>query len=291
MADPTDTDDDETAVLEAPQDEPSTVDEPEGDAPAIDEDEPEEVSITFGDEATPDDDEIPEEELTPKGRAAWAKLRIERTAARREARELKQRLEAQQTQAAPAPVSLGAKPTLEGADFDGEKFAEQLEAWHEQRQKVESEQRKRQEQQQQAESAWRERLGTYGKAKAELKVPDFDAAELAVQETFSLTQQGVMLKGCTNPAQMVYALGKNPKKAKELSALTDPVDFAFAIAKLETQLKVTPRATAPLPEKAIRGTAPGSAQSSRTLDALKETARRTGDYSAYMAAKRKAEGR
>ena len=47
----------------------------------------------------------------------------------------------------------------------------------------------------------------------------------------------------------MYALGKNPKKAKELGEITDPVKFAFAVAKLETQLTVTSRKQVPPPEK------------------------------------------
>jgi hypothetical protein len=56
-----------------------------------------------------------------------------------------------------------------------------------------------------------------------------------------------MLQGADNPALVVYALGKNPKKAKELSEIKDPVKFAFAVAKLEKELKVTNRRAAPHP--------------------------------------------
>jgi hypothetical protein len=78
---------------------------------------------------------------------------------------------------------------------------------------------------------------------------------------------------------VVYALGKNPKKAKELASITDPVKFAFAVAKLEAQLKVAPRKTPPPPEGAIRSTAPISGTVDSNLDRLRSEAERTGDYS------------
>ena len=79
---------------------------------------------------------------------------------------------------------------------------------------------------------------------------------------------------------------KNPAKAKELSSITDPVKFAFAVAKLEAQLKVTPRKAPPPPERAVRGTAPVSGTVDSTLERLREEAARTGDMSKVMAYRR-----
>ena len=92
------------------------------------------------------------------------------------------------------------------------------------------------------------------KAKSELKVSDFEDAEEVVASLFSVTQRGIIINGSDSHALMVYAIGKNPAKAKELAAITDPVKFCFAVAKMETQLKVTPRKLAPPPERRIGGT-------------------------------------
>jgi hypothetical protein len=81
----------------------------------------------------------------------------------------------------------------------------------------------------------------------------------------------------------VYALGKNPKKLKELASITDPVKFAFAIAKLETQLKVSNKKPAPPPEKVVGGTAPIRGAVDSTLERLRADAERTGDYSKVFA--------
>ena len=132
----------------------------------------------------------------------------------------------------------------------------------------------------------RAKLNSYSKAKTELKVKDFDDAEATVQETLNSTQQGIILQGAENPALLVYALGKNPKKAKELASITDPVKYAFAVAKLETQLKVTNRKAAPPPEKTVRGTGPVSGTVDSQLERLRADAEKTGDYSKVMAYKR-----
>ena len=128
-----------------------------------------------------------------------------------------------------------------------------------------------------AQTAWQAKLDTYGTQKSALKVRDFEDAEATAQEVLSVTQQGVILSGADNPAVVVYALGKNPKKAKELAAISDPVKFAFAVAKLETQLKVTPRKSAPLPESTVRGSARSSGAADSTLERLRVEADRTGD--------------
>jgi hypothetical protein len=124
---------------------------------------------------------------------------------------------------------------------------------------------------------WQSKLDTYGKAKNSLKVPDYDEAEEAVQQSLDVTQQGIIVQGADNPALVVYALGKNPRKAQELSDIKDPVKFAFAVAKLEKELKVTKKA-APPPETTVKGTARVSGSVDSTLDRLREKAAKTGDY-------------
>jgi len=106
--------------------------------------------------------------------------------------------------------------------------------------------------QQDAEAkAWQDKLDSYAKAKSSLKVRDYDEAEATALETFDVTQQGIVLQGSDNPALLIYAIGKSTKRAKELAAITDPVKFAFAVAKLETQLKVTNRRATTAPERTI----------------------------------------
>jgi len=111
------------------------------------------------------------------------------------------------------------------------------------------------------------------------------------QELFNITQQGVVLQGADNPALVIYALGKNPKKAAELAKIEDPVKFAFAVAKLEKELKVTNRKAAPAPERMISSTGRVSGAVDSTLERLREEAAKTGNYTKvtqYRAQKRAA---
>lgn len=206
----------------------------------------------------------------------------------RENRELKQRMTAPANE--PQAAVLGEKPTMAGANYDEEKFEADLEAWHTRKREIEEQERTKANAQKAAKDAWENRLNDYGKAKAALKVKDFEDAEEVARDMLSVTQQGVIINGADNPAVLVYALGRNPKKAKELAAITDPVKFAFAVAKLETQLKVTPRKAAPVPERQIRGSATLPAVGAAQLEALRVKAQQTGDYDAYYAAKRRAQG-
>lgn len=247
--------------------------DPAPDAEAAPNEEPDpaaadEVTVSIGDEAPPPD----ETERAPE----WVRD------LRRQHRELQKKVreyEAREQQAAPAgPKQVGPKPRLEDHDYDTDKYETALDAWH--RTKVEAE-KAASEAQARADAearAWQAKLDSYDKDKAELKVRDYDDAEFTVQQALNVTQQGVVLQGAENPALVVYALGKNPKKVKELAAITDPVKFAFAVAKLEAQLKVTPRTKPPAPERATPvGTAPVSGTADSTLERLREEAARTGD--------------
>lgn len=229
------------------------------------------VVVTIGDE------QPPEEEQHAQA-PAWVKeLRKSQRELQRENRELKARLQQGAAPQAEPAIVLGKKPTLEDHDYDTEKFEQSLADWYEKKRQVDAQAEQARKAQEAQQAAWQEKLNSYQAAKAALKVPDYEDAEHVATETFSVTQQGVMLQGADNPALVIYALGKNPKKAKELAAITDPVKFAFAVAKLEGQLKVTNRKAPPPPEKTMRGTGPVSGAVDSTLERLREEAARTGD--------------
>lgn len=271
---------DDTEVIEdepAQDDAPAAEQEqeqPEAAAPA---DEPEEVVIQIGDEP-PAEEEVRAPDWVRELRKSHRELQ-------RQNRELQERIRSSETPAA-AP-SLGAKPTLEGHDYDAEKYEAALAAWFERKRQADdavAQQRKAAEDQQRA---WQERLNRYQQGKAALKVRDFDEAEAIVEQTLSVTQQGVVVSGADNPELVIYALGKNPKKARELAAISDPVKFAFAVARLEAQLKVTGRkASPPPPEKVVQGNGRVSGAVDSHLERLREEAARTGDMSKVVAYKR-----
>ena len=242
----------------------------------------EEVVVSIGEEAPPHEEHTPAPE--------WVKeLRKTNRELQRQNRELQGRL-----QAAPPetkPVVIGTKPKLEDHDYDADKYEEALTSWFERKRQAEEVNAKQEAEVMNQQKAWQAKLDGYGKAKAELRVKDYEDAEAVAQEVFSITQQGVLLQGADNPALVVYALGKNPAKAKELASITDPVKFAFAVAKLEKDLKVTNRRQAPAPERIISGTGRSSGAVDSTLERLREDAARTGNMTkviAYKAQKRSA---
>jgi hypothetical protein len=203
----------------------------------------------------------------------------------REKRELEERLKAVSPAPENNPVVTGKKPTLEDCDYDSDKFENELAGWFERKRQSEETEAQQRAKQQAEQESWQKKLEGYTQSKSGLKVSDFEDAEETVLETLNVTQQGIILQGAQNPAIVVYALGKNPKKAKELGEITDPVKFAFAVAKLETQLTVTSRKQVPPPEKKINGN--GSLDSSNAqLERLREEASRTGDMTKVIAFKR-----
>ena len=252
---------------------------------SVDEVEPEdteEVVVSIGEEAPPPEEHTPAPE--------WVKeLRKTNRELQRQNRELQGRL-----QAAPPetkPVVIGTKPKLEDHDYDADKYEEALTSWFERKRQAEEVNAKQEAEVMNQQKAWQAKLDGYGKAKAELRVKDYEDAEAVAQEVFSITQQGVLLQGADNPALVVYALGKNPAKAKELASITDPVKFAFAVAKLEKDLKVTNRRQAPAPERIVTGNGRSSGAVDSTLERLREDAARTGNMTkviAYKAQKRSA---
>jgi hypothetical protein len=242
------------------------------------EDSVEEVVITIkGESPTPEEEEKQAPEWVKNLRKSYRELQ-------REKRELEEKLKMVLPAAETNPVVPGRKPTLEACDYDSDKFENELSGWFERKRQSEEAEAKQRTRQQSEQEAWQKKLEGYNQSKSGLKVSDFTEAEETVLENLSVTQQGIILQGAQNPAVMVYALGKNPKKAKELAEIKDPVAFAFAVAKLETQLSVT-RKQLPPPEKRIVSNGnPGT--SSVQLDRLRDEAARTGDFTKVIAFKK-----
>lgn len=252
-------------------DTPEHEDPPEGQdgepAPEPDEDE---IEIGFGDEGEPAE----RGENSDLVRHLRAKLN-----------EANQKLAARPAPEAPKPIDPGPKPTLEGCDYDGDKFEQELDAWKDRKAQAQQVTTKAQEQQQAETDRFNQRLQTYNDGKGALKVKDFDVAETAVTSILSPIQQAVALKAATDPAKLIYALGRHPTKLAELAKLTDPIEFAVAVSKLEGQIKVAQR-KAPDPDTPVRGAAQMAPKTNPVLDKLEREAARTGDRTAVVKYKR-----
>lgn len=235
-----------------------------------------EVVVTIGDEE-PDEEG---QEDAPE----WVRdLRKAHRELKRENRELEKKLSAME--APEKPAELGAKPKLEDFDYDTDKYEVELASWYDRKREADERDAQQRAEQEEAASAWQGRMDMYEEQKAKLNVSGFDDAEAVVLDALNETQQGIIVHGADNPALVVLAIGKSANRAKELSEIKDPVKFAFAVAKLEKDMKVSNRKPPP-PEKTVTGTGAKSGAVDSTLERLREKAAKTGDYSEVARYKR-----
>lgn len=237
--------------------------------------EDEEFVITVGDEEPEPSDE---DDFSGKPAPAWVKD------LRKQSREDKKRikeLEAQVQQAKPAekPIEVGPKPKLADFDYDEDQFESAVEQWHERKRQVEQQQAAKQAEEEKAKQAWQQKMQSYEERRQNVasKVRDFEELEEAAKDKLTPTQQGILIHAAENPELIMYHLGKNPKKAQELSAITDPVLFTFAAAKLDSQMKIQTRKPATQPEKKPSGSAGLAGAVDQKLAQLEAKAAKTGD--------------
>lgn len=247
-----------------------------------------ELVVSFGEESPP-----PEAEEVPENAPAWVKtLRADQQELKktirerdRENRELKQKLEAV---TAPKVVPELKKPTMESVDYDEAEYERQFDAYTRQKAEQDAKQREKDAADKAEKDAWAAKVEAYRTAKTALKVKDYDEAEAEAMALLSETQQGIIVDGAENAALLVYALGKNPEQAKQLASIKNPVKFAFAVAKLETKLKATPRKAPPAAESTVRGSGSISSTSGNSeLARLEAAADKSGDRTAVIAYRRK----
>lgn len=273
------------------EDPPADDDAPADDAEEDGDDEGsgDEIVVSLGDDPEPGEEE---EKRAPE----WVReLRKSNREKDRKLREQEAEIARLKGTTQPAAVVVGEKPTLEGCDYDAEKFERELEAWHTRKREADEQKRTRDQQAEQLQAQWQARTDAVSKAATALKLPDYEDAVLAFEDLFpEMVHRGIIMGGPEDPkasALLRYALGKNPKKAKELAAIKDAVKFAFAVAKLETQLKVTPRKSAPPPDRRVGSSVAGAAAVDSQLARLQAEADKTGDRSKvakYLREKQKA---
>lgn len=268
---------DETLEVELPELETETVEAPAeaGETPDAAEESTDEVIVTIGDEPAPE----PEAQ---QGAPEWVKeVRRRNRELEREVKNLRRQYEAQARPAETNPAP-GPKPTLEAADYDTERFEREMAAWHERKAAHAKSQAEREAAERAQQEQWQGVLKAYDEKRKALKVRDFSEAEEVITDTLSVEQQGLILAYSDAPELVIYALGKNPKRAAELAAITDPLKFGREIWKVESQVKVSSRKPATQPERVVTGSAPKGA-SDATLERLRGEAERTGDYSKVFA--------
>ncbi len=272
-----DADDQEIETLDVEDDEIDEVEEAEDisddDDEEEDDDDDDSLVVTIDGVSPP-----PEEEDEARAPIWVRDLRKNYNEKKLRVKELEQKLEALQKQEERV-APLGPMPTLEGSDYDSKKYETVLAKWYEQKMDHDRRAAAQRAQQEEAQRGWEAKLETYQTAKKSLKVRDFEFAEDVVQDTLNIVQQGIIVQGTENPALLIYALGKNPKKAQELASIDDPVKFAIAVGKLETKVAAQDRKATSKPEKKVTGSGRISGSIDNTLERLRAEAERTGDFS------------
>lgn len=257
------------------------VDSLEGEVdPESDDDE---LVITFEGEAP---DPIEEE---AKEAPSWVKeLRKKHRESEREKKKLEKELADMKAQMEPALKPLPDKPKFEDFAYDEDKYDAALQEWHGNKLKHEQQQQAEKQKVEAAQQKFNERREAYNIRKSEIakKAPGMDEAEELVVSMFDETKQGILLTATDDPAQLIYALGKNPKKLQDLASIDDPIRFAAEAAKLETRMKVTKRAPKANPERKIQGGASASSTENH-LEKLRAEAAKTGDYTKVVAYRKK----
>lgn len=242
---------------------PVELDQPEADPPQ-DEDADDEVLVSFeGEEGAPPSSEGQDTGLVRHLRA--------------ELREKERLLKAREVQSAPKPIEVGEKPTMAGLDFDEEAFERELDAWKERKAEADKLNAEALRAQTQQLETWNKRVAEVDRQVAALNAKDFPSALDEVRAHFSEVQQVVLMRAPKNSANVTYALGKNPAKAAELAKISDPIELAAELARLEGKLTVTKRNAPPPPEQIVRGSAPMAAGRDKQLERLEAEAERTGD--------------
>ena len=245
---------------------------------APDDTEEEELIVTIGEEAPPQQDE---DTKAPE----W--LRNVRKQNREQAKKIRV-LEQQLAQAQPREQTpqLGPKPTLESCDYDADLFERKLDAWKERKIVSDRQQAEARDAEAKRQEYFNSKFEAYSTRKAEVigKIKDFADVEETVLDALNDTQRGVVLAHAKDPALLLYAIGKDEKRLQELAKLSDPVEFIFAVARMETQMRTQSRKPASAPETRITGSAP-SPGSETQLNKLREAAEKTGDYTKVIAYK------
>lgn len=265
----------------------------------------EEIDVEIVDEEAEPEAELPEGEA-PEGEEASEPVLFEDAEESPEVADVAaqlaelKRLRAQVKAAPAAPPAvpqLGKKPKLEDFDFDGPKFEEAIDKWHADKAEVDRVAYAQAQVLQEQQAEFEGKVKQYQASKADLGADDYEAVELRVQDSLDLSQQGILIQGSDHAAQLVYALGRSKTKLAELAKIKNPIKFAFAVAKLESELmskskpgKASSKApkTAPetsKPKGGSTGTGGGSANE-RRLEQLRAEALKTGDISKVVAFKR-----
>ena len=292
----------ETAVLEETEEQIEEV-PTEEEAALTDEEitveeETPEIEVDAEEEPSPEGEDGIEESLEvsidgespdPQEKDTTPLIRKLRKQVKEQGRELKQiRKEREAKEQERISLELGPKP-----DFNNftsvEEYDEALLKWNGRKREIEEAKAEEKRKKEQHEAAFNAKKQAYNERKQSLKVPAFDDAEDAVKDSLNDLQNDIIIHAAKDPALLVYAIGKSPKKLEELSKITDPVKFTYALAETELmKLKTSTKKRKPAtpPEGKIHGSSRMDPHQTE-LARLEKEAEKTGDRTKVLAYKHK----
>jgi hypothetical protein len=235
----------------------------------------EEIDISIGDESL-----TSEKEDAP----SWVKeVRENNRKLARRNKELEQLNTQREVSQAP---TLGKKPIREDFNWDDDAFDTATEQWYTQKTKVESFKLSEDSKAVEVQKDYQKKFDNYAEQREslKLKVKNYDEAEQAVRDSLDVGQQSIIVENVTRSAHMIKALGDDMKELDALSKIKDPVQFAFAVGRLEKDLKVTKRRKPTTqPEGKVSGSASSSGVVNSSLEKLRDEARKSGNYTKVAA--------
>lgn len=207
----------------------------------------------------------PVRQLRTVNRELSKKLKLEE----QEKARLKQQLDALQ---APATIELPPEPDLSDDDinYDTDAFKKKYADWTQKKIQVEQQQQAVKQKEVEQQTKFNQRLKAYEQGKSNYK--GIDEAEAAVLGALDVNQQGMIVNYATDPAMLVYALGKNPLVLSQLSAIKDPIEYAIKMREIEQKAKdkiVTKTKSAPAPERTVKGGTAVKSNHDKILDKLR----------------------
>lgn len=194
-------------------------------------------------------------------------------------------------------IEVGERPTLEGMDWDEDKFADALLQWTDRKRAADNQDAEASQKQEVHNREQQRRFADYRAAAAALPVKDFAEVEATVFSSLVGDSGELVGKAILNytkdPAKVLYALGKHPEKLRAVIAEPDPIKGILMLNDIERNLKVTIRNKPPAPESETiqRGSAPASSSSSKKLDELEKEAAKTTDRTKIIAWKSAQKGK
>lgn len=197
--------------------------------------------------------------------------------------------EASTRQAPPVP-ELGEKPTLEGCDWDPDKFETSLVAYNDRKTQIAAAERQAQEGSKDNNRRFEEVRAKHLRQAGALKsVENFDELEGKVSEAIGDNQlMGLAMMMLNDSARTFAAVGRNETALARLQAETDPVLKVKMLRDWEDK-NVTKRKAPPPPEAPTiqRSTAPvGRVNTSKDLEKLEAQAAKTGNRTPVIEYKR-----